>query len=93
MPIRRGAWIKRFLEKKNPILIHYIFFSIRMIFNKFLEAFKWFFEKVKVSSFQKTCYFKLESKNKILILWSFDFFYILFESKWGVFPYLHFCLK
>ena len=64
-----------------------------MIFNEILEVFKWFFKKVKVSSFQKNRYFELEPKNEILISWSFDFFDILFESKWGVLPYLHLCLK
>ena len=43
--------------------------------------------------FQKFRYFELEVKNQIFILWSSDFFDILFESKWGVFPYLHLWFK
>ena len=65
--------ISVFVKRKIPVLIPYVCFSIRMIFNEFLEVFKWFFEKVKVSSFQKIHYFELESKNEILIPWSFDF--------------------
>ena len=70
-----------FLGKKNPSFVPFICFSIRMIFNEFLEVFKWFFERMEISNFQKISYFELEFKNQNLILWSFDFFDILFESK------------
>ena len=74
-------------------MIHWICFGLRVIFKEFLEVFMWFFEKVENYDFQKIHDFELELKNQILIPWSFDFFDILFESKWGVFPYLHLCLK
>ena len=52
-----------FLKRKFPILTPYMCFSIKAIFNEFLEVFKWFFKKVKSNDFMKIHHFELESKN------------------------------
>ena len=85
-----GTYKERYINyayfcKKKPSLIPWICLSLRVIFNEFLKVFKWVFEKVESDNFSKFCYFELEFKNLILILWSSDLFDILFEFKWWYF--------
>ena len=75
-----------FLERKIPALILWICFDLRVIFNKFLEDFRWFFEKIESDDFSEFGYFELGLKNYICIISNFDFLDILFEIKWEVFP-------
>ena len=67
--------------------------NCRVIFNEFLGPFIMIIFRRKYLKRFEFGNFELKPKFWILILKDFDFSHILFEIKWGVFPYLHLCFK